>query len=227
MHHAYVIEGEIEQGIEHALMWIKEKLGLHTHMSPDGSGAGNPDVIILRHDFFSVDDARRVQEYVMQAPLKGDRKAIIIAVSQLLHQSQNALLKTFEEPPEGTFLFFIAPNVAGLLPTFRSRVQALSKTTLVEEMSPLARDFIQAVPEKRSALAKKLSTSRSDEERRRNRTEAVAIVNGIERAAAGDIARHAALLRDIQRLRVYLNDASAPVKLVLEHLAIVTPRNLI
>ena len=57
MHHAYVIEGEIEQGIEHALMWIKEKLGLHTHMSPDGSGAGNPDVIILRHDFFSVDDA--------------------------------------------------------------------------------------------------------------------------------------------------------------------------
>ena len=37
----------------------------------------------------------------------------------------------------------------------------------------------------------------------------------------------AALLRDIATLRAYLYDRGAPVKMILEHLSLVIPKNLV
>jgi len=41
-------------------------------------------------------------------------------------QAQNALLKTIEEPPEGTVLMLTAAHELDVLPTIRSRVQVLN-----------------------------------------------------------------------------------------------------
>lgn len=56
------------------------------------------------------------------------RKVFIIDEAELLDapgqsQSQNALLKTLEEPPPGTVLILVTSNEARLLPTIRSRCQ--------------------------------------------------------------------------------------------------------
>ncbi|MDD3531171.1 MAG: hypothetical protein PHV99_01070 [Candidatus Pacebacteria bacterium] len=220
-HHAFIIEAEIEEGIEVAQAWTEKELGMEI--------AGNPDVVVMRYGLLSVDDARRVSELAAGAPFKGETKVIIIAASRVYHEAQNALLKIFEEPPKGTYLFLILPTLGGLLPTLRSRVQVLNVGRTASNIPESAEEFIKASKEKRSAMIKKLASGKDEEERRENRDRAIAILNGIEIITRdrGLTKSSGTLLEEIQILRGYLHDRSAPVKQILEHLAIVTPKNLI
>ncbi len=233
MHHAFVIEGEAEEGIAVALGFAERDLGMKAE--------GNPDVVVLQYGLFSVADARRVTELAAGAAFAGEHRVIIIAASRAYHEAQNALLKVFEEPPFGTHLFLIFPTLGGLLPTLRSRVQVLSMSDIVSPTSnvgltmshiipEIAREFITATKEKRTTIAKKLASGKDDDERRAHRDEAIALLNGIEVAAyrsQTSIQRHTALLSDIATLRGYLYDRSAPVKMILEHLSLVTPQGLL
>ena len=97
--------------------------------------------------------------------------------------------------------------------------------------SDIARAFISATKEKRTALIKKLASGKDEEERRENRDEAIAILNGIEMTAYEKFKKRrggeaAALLSDIAILRGYLYDRSAPIKMILEHLSLVIPKDL-
>lgn len=230
-HHAFVIEADVEEGIEQALSWVQKGLGLETHLSTKLEAGGNPDVVVLRYGLFSVEEARRISEIAMQAPLRGDKKVIIIAATRTNFQAQNALLKLFEEPAPGLHLFLILPTLGGLLSTLRSRVHEL-KTDVGPPRSHIAEEarmFIEATREARTAIIKKLATGKDEDERRENRDKVIAIVNGIEVAAyrSKNSPARTALLEDIATLRGYLHDSSAPVKMILEHLSLVIPKNLL
>jgi hypothetical protein len=226
-HHAFVIEAEQDEGIEIAERWVKKELGM--------SHKANPDVAVLRYGLFSPDDARRVAEIAAQAPFVGEHKVLIIAATRAYHEAQNALLKLFEEPPHETYLFFVLPSLGGLLPTLRSRVQILkheATSNTHRELPDSAREFIRGTREKRSALIKKLTSGKDDEDRRELRDEAIAIVNGIEalayrkRSTSSKHQEFTLLLKETSAFRSYLHDRSAPVKLILEHLSLVVPREL-
>ena len=233
MHHAFVIEAEAEEGIAVAQAWAGKELEV--------SGGNNPDSNVLRYGLFSVADARRVTELAASAPFSGESKVIIIAASRAYHEAQNALLKIFEEPPAGVYLFFIVPSLGGLLPTLRSRVQTLG--TMYDLRGPtsdvgprrsyipeIAQEFLKGTKEKRSALIKRLTSGKDDDKKRELRDEAIALVNGIEQAAYAAKERGgsaAALLSDIATMRTHLYDRSAPVKMILEHLALVIPKDLV
>jgi DNA polymerase-3 subunit delta' len=59
-------------------------------------------------------------------PLPGSRKIAVIDDADLMNDAAaNALLKTLEEPPDGSILFLIAANPDALLPTIRSRCQMI------------------------------------------------------------------------------------------------------
>ena len=220
-HNAFVIEAEAEAGIGVAQAWAKENLGM--------KAKANPDFVTLRFGLFSVEDARRVTELASSAPFVGEHKVVIITASRAYHEAQNALLKIFEEPPVGVYLFFVLPSLGGLLPTLRSRVQVLNPYLDVGRLTShtlggIAEEFIKASKEKRSAMIKKLTSGKDEEEKREFREEAIAIVNGIETVAymsGRGTSRHRELLEDIQVLRGYLHDRSAPVKMILEHLSLV------
>lgn len=223
-HHSFVIEAGAEEGIVVAKAWATQELEMIVEK--------NPDVAVLRYGLFSVADARRVTELASGAPFKGESKVLIIAAGRAYHEAQNALLKLFEEPPAGAYLFLIMPSLGGLLPTLRSRVVELGARAASQgaEIPEAVTAFITATKEKRSALIKKLASGKDEEERREHRAEAIAIVNGIEAAAyaaqkRGD--KVAALLSDIATFRTYLYDRSAPVRMILEHLALVIPKNLV
>jgi hypothetical protein len=224
-HHAFVIEAEAEEGIRAAQAWAKKELGMKIE--------NNPDVVVRQYGLLSVEDARRVSELAASVAFAGDTKVIIIAAGRAYHEAQNALLKLFEEPPPGTYLFLIMPTLGGLLPTLRSRIQILDShvgrsTSYISEM---AEEFMKASKEKRSALIKKLASGSDEEERRENREAALAIINGIEAAACRNRGFTkppiAQLLRDIAELRGHLYDRSAPVRMILEHLSLVTPKDLV
>lgn len=225
-HHAFVIEAEAEEGIRAAEAWAENELGM--------KAMSNPDIVVLRYGLLSVDDARRVAEVAAGAPFAGEHKVLIIAASRAYHEAQNALLKLFEEPPQGTYLFLVMPSLGGLLPTLRSRVQVLKHDArrTMHETNP-AEEFLKSSREKRTALIKKLTSGRDEEERRKFREQAIAIVNGIEAAAYASCegqtftTQKAALLSDIATLRGYLYDRSAPVRMILEHLSLVIPKDLV
>lgn len=222
-HHAFVIAAEAEEGIRLAEAWVTESLKLTTK--------NNPDVLEFRYGLFSVEDARKVANVVSHAPLRGDQKAVIIAANRLYHEAQNALLKVFEEPPKGTFLFLIVPSIGMLLPTLRSRVHLLAGRERGARglvVSEEAEAFIRASKEKRTAIIKKLSTGKDEDERRENRDRAIGLVNGIEAAAyAAGVEKQVTLLTETATLRGYLHDRSAPLKMILEHLSLVLPKNLL
>lgn len=224
-HHAFVIEADREQGIKAARAYAKDTLGMKLER--------NPDFVLLEYGLLSIDDARRIAEIASQKPLMGEQKAIVIAADRAYHEAQNALLKVFEEPAPGAYLFLILPSLGGLLPTLRSRVQVLKITDIVSPYIPeIAGAFLNASKEKRSAVAKKLATGKDEDERRANRDEALAIVNGVEAAAYARFQEKpsgalGALLRDLALLRGHLHERSAPVRMILEHLALITPKNLV
>ena len=73
-----------------------------------------------------VGQIRDMQKRLITRPTLGDRRAIILNPSDDLETaSSNALLKSLEEPPKGTFFLLVAHRPSRLLPTIRSRCRIL------------------------------------------------------------------------------------------------------
>ncbi|WP_353207946.1 DNA polymerase III subunit delta' [Sphingorhabdus sp.] len=92
----------------------------------------------------TVDQIRSLQQSLTTRPGLSDRRAIIIdAADDLERGGANALLKSLEEPPVGTFFFLISHASDRLLPTIRSRCQilrfeALSDTDMADALQRAA-----------------------------------------------------------------------------------------
>lgn len=88
-------------------------------------------VEVVRH--FLIEPAGR------SAAMAHGKVFIVREADRITSQAQNALLKTLEEPPAGTFLILLASSLDQLLPTTRSRCQivpfALLPTAFVAEVT--------------------------------------------------------------------------------------------
>jgi DNA polymerase III subunit delta' len=74
----------------------------------------------------SVDQIRELQQKLTTRPTLGDKRVIIIdSVDDLERGGANALLKSLEEPPAGSFFILISHASERLLPTIRSRCRML------------------------------------------------------------------------------------------------------
>ncbi len=70
----------------------------------------------------TVDEARRVPEFLSLTPAEGEWRVVIVdAVDQLNVNAANALLKILEEPPERAILLLVCHSSGGILPTIKSR----------------------------------------------------------------------------------------------------------
>jgi DNA polymerase III subunit delta' len=68
------------------------------------------------------------------SPMSAGRRVAILDDANLMNEeSANALLKTLEEPPEGSVLFLMTPDLAPILPTIRSRCQPIRFSPLSDE----------------------------------------------------------------------------------------------
>ncbi len=233
-HHAYFVVGESDAGVEKARSFAARELGLE--------GVSHPDIFEGRYGLFSVDDSRYVGNVAMKSPLAGDRKLLIIAASRIFHEAQNALLKLFEEPPEGTTLILVIPSEGLLLPTLRSRLIVLPQAAESEKhngkrVGGFAKQFLEAnSTEQEKIIAKLLERTKSDkdEEKQAARSEAIQLVEGLTHsahqawaAAKGPEKENLSLfLRDLERFLPILHERSAPLKLIFEHLLIVLPKTL-
>jgi DNA polymerase-3 subunit delta' len=86
-----------------------------------------------------IDEVRAMQRRLTTRPTLGERRAVIIDPADDLEGSAaNALLKSLEEPPRGTFFLLVAHRIGRLLPTIRSRCRVL-------RFPPVSAEAIDAV----------------------------------------------------------------------------------
>ena len=220
-HHAYYIEGPLSGFAE-----LERSLKTPGH-SPAGEAFWAKE-----YDRFGIDEARALLQL---AALKNFGESVfLIGAASLTSEAQQALLKLFEEPQEGTVFILLLPH-GTLLPTLRSRMllypaqqSAFQKVlgSALPQPDHLVRrsaaSFLKSAPAERSAMVTKLL---KDEEGVRER--AREFVNSLESELYPHLARQPALragLEDIARVRSYLGDRSPSLKMLLAHLAATLPR---
>ncbi len=104
----------------------------------------DPDAELKRS--ISIDQIRGLQASLTTRPGLAEKRAVIIdAADDLERNGANALLKSLEEPPAGTYFLLISHASDRLLPTIRSRCQLLR----FEPLSDVAMEAAlrQAAPE--------------------------------------------------------------------------------
>lgn len=144
MHHGWLLAGKSGLGKrEFAEAAARELVAEEGIPQPSGD---HPDIIILTHlpkdekeekkreegkpyatkRNISVAQIRAMQRRLTTRPTLGGRRAIIIDPADDMEPSaSNALLKSLEEPPKGTFFILVSHRPARLLPTIRSRCRTL------------------------------------------------------------------------------------------------------
>lgn len=172
MHHGWILSGRRGVGKSaFARAAARELVAEDGVRQPDGE---HPDVLYLSHPpkndaearkqsdgkpyelarNIKIDQIRRLQQRLTTRPTLGSRRAVIIdPADDMETPTANALLKSLEEPPQGTYFLLVAHRIGRLLPTIRSRCRVLSFPRIdASSMDAiLAREAPQADPDMRAA----------------------------------------------------------------------------
>jgi DNA polymerase-3 subunit delta' len=144
MHHGWLLAGKAGLGKrDFALAAARELVAEPGVPQPAGE---HPDILVLtygpkddkaekaqadgkpfeRARSIRIKQIRAMQRRLMTRPTLGSRRAIIIDPADDMEKAAaNALLKSLEEPPVGTFFLLVTHRPARLLPTIRSRCRTL------------------------------------------------------------------------------------------------------
>ena len=190
MHHAYLLIGNVES----AKAYIKELLG---------SLIGSPDYFSWQGESFGIGEARKLGE-LAQRKAFGERKVFFIAPEKITLEAENALLKTFEEPIEGTHFFLSVRDEGMIIPTLRSRMFSVRLTGASEGSE--AKSFLKAGLKERLAFVKKFVDAEKN---------LPSFLDDLLMAASRDEQQ------EIYPLRLVAGERGASARLILEHLALV------
>ena len=200
LHHAYLFEGDIEIGqtyLEDLLL----RLGIDR--------AQNPDYFVFENEAFTVGEARTLTERA-QGRAFGSKKIFVIKSPRYTPESQNALLKTLEEPTENTHFFLLLSERGLLLPTLLSRLEVV-RMNGSEKKQKDAEAFLDLQPQERIKFAKKFI----DKEK-----PLAPFLDGLVSLLKTRGASHEEIEKVFNQ-RKFADDPSVMPRLILEHLAVV------
>lgn len=144
MHHGWLLAGKAGLGKRDFAMAAARELVAEPGV-PQPAGE-HPDIILLTYGpkddkgeraqaegkpfelarSIRIKQIRAMQRRLVTRPTLGSRRVIIIDPADDMEKSAaNALLKSLEEPPAGTFFLLVTHRLARLLPTIRSRCRTL------------------------------------------------------------------------------------------------------
>lgn len=216
LHHAQIIVGAYND----VLPLLTKAISNHLNFEI----SANPDFSVSFYKSFGIDEARVLRDLQTKVAYGGDRKIFIIGTESITIPAQNALLKTFEEPTEGTHFFIIIPRADLLLPTLLSRVLiARGEIATEDDTRVLAEKFIDTDFEGRFAISKKLAEKKGGETIDRELFRQ--ILDNIERIlysrwAGKHDATKANIFRKIFLAKTYLSNSGSSPKMLLDNIAI-------
>lgn len=222
LHHAYLIEGERDFVVGEICKFLESDL--------DFKIIGNPDFWNEEHVVFGIDEARKIKETQIRKSF-GSKKIFILSCNSMTTEAQNSLLKLFEEPTEGTHFFVVSNSSEFFLPTLKSRMVIIKdadkrrlKTADVSRYKENNFEFVEKFL--KTSKSKRLKTIKDiiDE---KSKEKAISFLNNLEiilrKKTDFSLEEQTEALREIIKCRDYLNDRAPSVKLLLEHIALVTP----
>lgn len=145
MHHGWILAGREGIGKGHFARAAAAELVAEPGV-PQPAADQHPDIIVLDHlpaneteeakradgkpwqakRNITIDQIRRMQLRLNTRPTLGSRRVVIVDPADDMEKNAvNALLKSLEEPPKGTYFILIAHRPGRLLPTIRSRCRIL------------------------------------------------------------------------------------------------------
>lgn len=222
LHHAYLIEGDRDFVVGEIYKFLENDL--------DFKIIGNPDFWNEEYVVFGIDDARKIKETQIRKSF-GNKKIFILSCNSMTTEAQNSLLKLFEEPTDGTHFFVVSNSSEFFLPTLRSRM-VIIKSADVRRLDADERKYKNDDTE---FVEKFLKTSKSkrlkmikDIVDEKDKEKAILFLNSLETILRENIdfssKEQTYALGEILKCRDYLNDRSPSVKLILEHLSLITPQ---
>ena len=203
LHHANLLVGTPEEA-ESYLRSLCDSLDIKL--------ANNPDFFAFRTETFGIDEARELRLLSTRKSITS-RKIFLITPMRLTLEAQNALLKTFEDPSPDTLFFLAVREEALIVPTLRSRMQAIRIHGNNASMSAEAEKFLSLSIKNRLLFAK----SFADEEK--NLSVFLDDLLCLLRKRSG----MQKSLEKVYNIKRSIGDSITIPRLVLEHLSLVLP----
>lgn len=172
MHHGWLLAGKAGLGKrDFALAAARELVAEAGVPQPQGE---HPDIITLTYGpkddkaeraaaegkpfeiarSIRIKQIRTMQRRLVTRPTLGSRRAIIIDPADDMEKAAaNALLKSLEEPPAGTFFLLVTHRPARLLPTIRSRCRTLRFPVLSDGQIAALLEDAGLTPERQAIAA--------------------------------------------------------------------------
>jgi DNA polymerase III delta prime subunit len=207
-HHAILVESDQETAL--ALF--------RTHLENGGREIErNPDVMFVDFQSFGIDEARSLIALSLNAPVRDEKKTVVLSIGDITREAQNALLKLFEDPnPHVEFLITI-DNAHALLPTLRSRLHIVTAVSASEDAVVDPKEFINSSLGERMALIEKIVKDQKDSGSKSGiRAFLRALVSELEKEPT----KNADALKATAQALLYIDDKGASVKLLLESAAL-------
>jgi len=243
LHHAYVVEAPQDEGFA-VLKALMERFAIPTK--------GNPDFHEYVFDNFLLVHAHALRREQSMRGAEGAKKIFLVAFNTILHEAQNALLKTLEEPTEGTHFFFVTRTSEVLLPTLRSRMQVIRSASSVISHLPVrdtqtgqlseknaGEQFLAATISERLKMIERFTKVKADEKGEAKESARV-FLESLERALYKNLttyglaaiadkpyvrsSQYVPAVEHVLTAKRYLSERSPSVKLLLEHLALTIPQ---
>lgn len=152
MHHGWLLAGKAGLGkFDFAMAAARELVAEPGVPQPSGE---HPDILAITYGpkdekaekaqaegkpfelarSIRIKQIRAMQKRLVTRPTLGNRRAIIIYPADDMEKSAaNALLKSLEEPPAGTFFLLVTHSPSRLLPTIRSRCRTMRFPALTDD----------------------------------------------------------------------------------------------
>lgn len=175
LHHAIILHGHYAEEMTRLALDVARVLNCPEHTTGDGCHSCqkidrgiHPDVHVIAvaesRKLISIEQIRTMIEEATLRPYEGRAKVFIVQEADAMSASgANALLKTLEEPAPDTIFILITRSADRLLPTIRSRSQAIAiRHTAPEPAATVAER--SGIPLQQARLMATASSSEEAEE---------------------------------------------------------------
>lgn len=219
-HHAYLVIGDTEKHFEALRLALRRKISngeIHA-----------ADVSTRIYESLNIEDARAIKEVQNTMPI-GERRFVLISIETIQQESQNSLLKLFEESVRSVFIV-CARHQGIFLPTLLSRFYVLENFGRWEEATADQKaqhisvsDFLSSTISRRLTLLEPVI-------KEKDKILAEDFLNNLELTlhkvfvASKRSENFTPLFENIFASRRFLQGRSPSVKMILENISGIVPR---
>ena len=216
--HAYLLAGDLESLRFGVRDFLSKDIGVKIE--------NNTDCLFEEFESFGIDESRRLKGLQANKGFSGANRYFVVSTSFFTVEAQNALLKMFEEPRDGVFIFLIVPTLDMVIDTLLSRLQVVGVPDVsVKDKDSIKEPFYNFVTMTISERLKIIKKLTLDKEKKQAKIKALKLLDVVEERIAKDIKKPdiAQALEEIIFARKYLYGRSPSLKMILEHIALVIP----